>query len=204
MAGYRGQQGRKLKASTIVERLRDRQQTPPTRSRAPAPPPHLSPAGVVEWDRVARSLRKAGLLTNLDVTALAAYCTENVRHVEAEAMLDGPPRRGTNCAPPAPREPDPPKDRSCIGPRHLGHPFGKVIIDRSGKLVASPYLRISNEAMVLMGRFLIEFGMTPASRTRIPREQAGTKPRRRAQAAAQPGTDPRLALPVIEGGNQTA
>ena len=38
-----------------------------------------------------RLLREAGLLTTLDTTALAAYCTAYARHMEAESMLQGPP-----------------------------------------------------------------------------------------------------------------
>lgn len=45
--------------------------------------------------------------------------------------------------------------------------FGTVIKAPSGFLVQSPYLAISNKAMDQMTRMLVEFGMSPSSRTRV-------------------------------------
>ncbi len=45
--------------------------------------------------------------------------------------------------------------------------FGHVIKAPSGYLVPSPYLAIANKAQEQMVRILVEFGMTPASRSRI-------------------------------------
>jgi P27 family predicted phage terminase small subunit len=58
--------------------------------------------------------------------------------------------------------------------------FGAVIKAPSGFPIQSPYLGIANTAMRQMRDFLTEFGMTPASRTRIeisgkPSDSPGTR-----------------------------
>ena len=45
---------------------------PPT--SLPDCPPHLSPEAQAEWHRIAESLNKIGLLTQIDRTTMAAYC----------------------------------------------------------------------------------------------------------------------------------
>lgn len=46
--------------------------------------------------------------------------------------------------------------------------FGSVIKSpKSGFPIANPYVGIGNTALDLMRKFLVEFGMTPASRSRI-------------------------------------
>jgi P27 family predicted phage terminase small subunit len=46
--------------------------------------------------------------------------------------------------------------------------FGSVMISpKSGFLVQSPYLQIANRSMEQMMKVLVEFGMTPSSRSRI-------------------------------------
>lgn len=44
---------------------------------------------------------------------------------------------------------------------------GMVIVGSKGSLVRSPYLMIANKAMEQMRQLLIEFGMTPSSRSRV-------------------------------------
>ena len=44
---------------------------------------------------------------------------------------------------------------------------GMIVHTENGFPVQSPYLGIANKAMAAMQRLLIEFGMTPASRSRI-------------------------------------
>jgi len=60
-----------------------------------------------------------------------------------------------------------------------------VIKGRLGKLEKSPYLAISKDTMAQMQRMLGEFGMTPASRSRIPRETLAPKRRQAAPAATE-------------------
>lgn len=45
--------------------------------------------------------------------------------------------------------------------------YGVVVKSPSGYPMQSPFLAIANKAMEQMRSFLIEFGMTPASRTRV-------------------------------------
>lgn len=45
--------------------------------------------------------------------------------------------------------------------------YGVVIKAPSGFPVQSPYLSIANKAMSQMTRLLVEFGMSPSSRTRV-------------------------------------
>ena len=157
-------QGRKPKASTIIERQRDTLPAPEAR-RLPSAPAHLSAMAKTEWRRTGHLLMEAGLFADLDQRALAAYCTTYARWVEAEEQVQK---------------------------------FGTVIKVPSGFLVQSPYVAISNKALEQMVRMLQEFGMTPASRTRLP-QRAAAKPKRQ-QASSAPGNDPRDVLRLMEGG----
>jgi P27 family predicted phage terminase small subunit len=44
---------------------------------------------------------------------------------------------------------------------------GSIIVSPSGFPMQSPYLQIANKSMAEMRKWLIEFGMTPSSRTRV-------------------------------------
>ncbi len=54
--------------------------------------------------------------------------------------------------------------------------FGVIVKAPSGFPVQSPFLAIANKALEQMRQFLTEFGMTPASRTRIHAEPRAGKP----------------------------
>lgn len=54
---------------------------------APKCPSHLDKTAKREWRRVAPELEKLGLLTRIDMAALAAYCQTYSRWAEAEAMI---------------------------------------------------------------------------------------------------------------------
>ena len=54
-------------------------------------PPHLSEVARDEWHRIAGSLNKIGLLTQVDRTTMAAYCQCYGRWVEAEQKLTETP-----------------------------------------------------------------------------------------------------------------
>jgi P27 family predicted phage terminase small subunit len=51
--------------------------------------------------------------------------------------------------------------------------FGTVIKTPLGYPIQNPYLAIANTAIDTMRRFLIEFGMTPSSRSRVSAVQVG-------------------------------
>lgn len=53
----------------------------------PSCPAHLSPTAKAEWKRLAQTLNRIGLLTQVDRAALAAYCQCYGRWVEAERKL---------------------------------------------------------------------------------------------------------------------
>ena len=67
-----------------------------------APPGFLMPAAKDEWWRVAPQLHYLGLLTAIDVTALAAYCQACGRRQQAEdalaAMAERDPESGAACS----------------------------------------------------------------------------------------------------------
>ena len=58
----------------------------PPRSQ-PSCPAHLSPTAKAEWKRLAQTLNQIGVLTQVDRSALAAYCQCYGRWVEAERKL---------------------------------------------------------------------------------------------------------------------
>ena len=87
MAGYPGRQGRKPKASTIIDRQRDELVSDERPKRMPPAPSHLTDDEKKEWRRIGRQLLEAGLITRMDTDVLAAYCKAYVRWVEAEASV---------------------------------------------------------------------------------------------------------------------
>ncbi|MEN6325801.1 MAG: phage terminase small subunit P27 family [Syntrophomonas sp.] len=53
----------------------------------PQPLAHLTTVAKKEWKRIVPLLRQAGLLTQVDLTTLAAYCQAFGRWVEAEKLI---------------------------------------------------------------------------------------------------------------------
>ncbi len=53
---------------------------------------------------------------------------------------------------------------------------GMVIVTAAGNVVENPHFSIKKRAAELMHKFLIEFGMTPASRTRVSAPLSKVKP----------------------------
>jgi len=85
--------GRKRKP-TVLKLIEGNPGKRPLNGREPRPPrslptcpAHLSPTAKTEWKRLARALNEIGLLTQIDRTALAAYCQAYGRWVEAERRL---------------------------------------------------------------------------------------------------------------------
>ena len=71
---------------------------------------------------------------------------------------------------------------------------GSTTHGQRGGIVQSPYVAIANQAMAQMQRLLGEFGMTPAARSRIPKEQPPERHPRPLLNTNQPEVDPREAL----------
>ena len=107
----------------------------------PRCPDFLSPEAKTEWKRIVPELRKLGMLSKLDRGALAGYCQNYARWVQAEEIIEME---------------------------------GMTTTTTSGYIMLHPAIGISNKALEKMRRFSTEFGMTPASRTRMPaRKPAG-------------------------------
>lgn len=60
---------------------------PKPRPVMPKCPKHLSKIAKKEWKRIAPELKRLGLLTIIDGSALAAYCTAYARWVDAEELI---------------------------------------------------------------------------------------------------------------------
>ena len=59
----------------------------PKRARMPKPPAHVTGEALAEWKRISKRLHRLKLLTEIDGTALAAYCIEYARWEDACSML---------------------------------------------------------------------------------------------------------------------
>ena len=110
------------------------QDEPRPRVCLPSCPRWLSVEAKREWRRLGPKLRAAGVVTELDGTALALLCQTWARWKEAEDQVDR---------------------------------FGAVLRGSHGQLMRSPYGRIAAQAADQLLRLLVEFGMTPSSRSRV-------------------------------------
>lgn len=115
---------------------------PRVSSGLPRAPTYLDKKAQNEWRRMVKELHPIGLLTNIDLTALSAYCSSYSIWVDAITKIQ----------------------------KH-----GPLIKAQSGFPMQSPYLQIANKAQGEMRKWLIEFGMTPSSRTRVKPEKSGDK-----------------------------
>ena len=80
---------------------------------------------------------------------------------------------------------------------------GMVIVNATGAQVSSPYVAINNQAVAQMRAFMGEFGLTPASRVRMPIGTVSRIPRRpRTTEQGDTPIDPRDTLRwEIQAGN---
>lgn len=118
----------------------------------PLVPEHLSDEAKVEWGRIANELHERGMLTRIDRASLAAYCQTYGDWVEAELNLR---RFGKMIKSPL---------RTITRRRRDG---SEVTETSGGYPMQSPFLAMRNKALELMHKFLIEFGMSPSSRSRV-------------------------------------
>jgi len=162
----RGNPSKKSAAALLDETIR-----PPV--AIPSCPKHLSDDAKAEWRRISKHLEQLGLITEIDRAALAGYCSAWGDYVWAErriVQLNGErrdPNGGTIAA-------DETGDR------------GRIWDTPSGYKQISVPMQIRNRALEMMAKFLAEFGMSPAARSKVT------------------ASDPQLALPgvgeVKEGG----
>ncbi len=100
-------------------------------------PQHLSKEARKEWRRIVPILYQMQIARKPDQAAIAAYCQTYGRWVQVERKL-----------------------------KQLGED-GLILTTIKGNFLQSPLVSIANRSMELMLKFMIEFGLTPSSRSRI-------------------------------------
>lgn len=108
----------------------------------PSAPLWLSDAAKLVWAEYVDQLADVGLMTYLDVGALAAYCVTYARWQEAEQALR---RMGAN---------DPAT-------------HGYVIKTSNKNFIQNPLLNVANAARDSWLKLAEQFGMTPSARSRL-------------------------------------
>ena len=134
MAGRKPLPTRLKLVKGTLRRHRVRSDEPMPGSSNVAPPSYLSAAARKQWDIISPHLMAAGVLTDLDIQALALYCEAFARWSVANKQIEK---------------------------------YGPVVMAKSGFPAQSPYMAIANKAFEQMRTILVEFGMTPSSRTRV-------------------------------------
>jgi len=120
-------------------------------------PPFIKGAGRQEWKRITKYLYPLQLLTGLDRAALAGYCSSWGLWVEAEQELARLRREYAALAELQKKNPK----------MKITASNGMVVMTSNGNAIMEPMLSVRKQAMEQMHKFLVEFGMTPASRSRI-------------------------------------
>ena len=108
----------------------------------PTPPAFLCDDAKVEWGRVCSALYAAGLMTELDRAALAAYAAAYGRWAQAERAINRMAAKDELNA-------------------------ALMIKTTSGNAIQNPLVGIANKAKADMVRYAAEFGMTPSARSRV-------------------------------------
>jgi P27 family predicted phage terminase small subunit len=101
-------------------------------------PDWLDESASKEWERVVDELVELGLMTNVDVSALAIYCDTYSKYVQATEKLN----QGELVV-------------------EFTNKTGAT------NLVPSPYINIQNKYADIIKKFLNEFGLTPSARARL-------------------------------------
>lgn len=127
----------------------------PTQGEPPMPE-GLSGAAQAEWQRIVPELQTLGLLTIIDGSALAAYCQNYGTWFEAMLKID---EYGVITEVPIMKKIKVKTDEGKTV--YLDEPTGYLSLKKN------PAVTVANEAMKLMKSFLVEFGMTPASRAKL-------------------------------------
>ena len=108
----------------------------------PDPPPFLCDDAKEEWVRICGTLYAAGLMTEIDRAALAAYAAAYGRWAQAERAIN--------------RLAESDDVNS-----------GLTILTSNGNVIQNPLIGIANKAKTAVVRFAAEFGMTPSARSRV-------------------------------------
>jgi P27 family predicted phage terminase small subunit len=137
---------RELEGNPSRRPLNDREPKPKA-GRVPCPT-WLSAEAKAEWRRIVPELKRLGLLTTVDRTALACYCQAHAELVQATRTLDKEGR--------VVKVPVVAWDKGSGTHEVVGH-----------KLQTHPAVRLQRDAFGRVKQFLAEFGLTPASRSRL-------------------------------------
>ena len=125
----------------------------PTAAEMPWPPAFLTEYAKTEWRRLAPKLYDLGLLTHIDRGAFAAYCEAWSTFKQANQEINHAPELVV------------PVGMKKTITRKKG---GEVVETHTvGALTTHPWLWVRNQAMQQMHKFLVEFGLTPMSRSRL-------------------------------------
>lgn len=146
------------KAHGTLRKCRETPQEPDPAKRLPDPPQVLDEVGRAEWERAGKILEAQGLMTDMDLVALAAYCAAVADFFECERILR---RDGLTCL---------------------------VTMTAGGgqREVERPQVRIKYQALKTIRAFMTEFGMSPASRSRVNAEPPESEAARTARASGDP------------------
>ena len=121
------------------------------RIEIPAPPKHLGKAAAKEWRRITPLLEELGLITGLDVAALALYCQSYGRLVELETAFNA-------------------KVSQQIGEGKVLHDavlFTSIGVTPSGYQQQSVIVQLIRSHREEVNRYLGHFGLSPAARARV-------------------------------------
>jgi P27 family predicted phage terminase small subunit len=125
---------KKLQGNPGKKALPKNEPQPRVSNKVPRAPSSLNKVAQKEWRRIVGELYTIGLLTEIDIAGLQAYCSCYAQWQDAQSNIQ----------------------------QH-----GVLMKSPTGFPMQSPYLAISNRAMVEMRKWLQEFGMTPSSRARV-------------------------------------
>jgi P27 family predicted phage terminase small subunit len=124
--------------------LETRQQNEPQFEKiSPDCPDWLDDFAKEEWKRLAPELERLGLLAQVDMAAFAAYCSNYSTWRQADEII---------------------KESGLVVKTFTTDNDGNVLLETIKK---HPAVAIRSDAFEKMKAFLIEFGFTPASRSRV-------------------------------------
>jgi P27 family predicted phage terminase small subunit len=101
-------------------------------------PDWLCENGRKEWNRVQEELKRLGLLTMIDVTALAIYCDAVANYIKATEEI-----------------------------KKYGQVIKHTNKSGATNIVTNPYVQIANKYADVIKKFSTEFGLTPSARASI-------------------------------------
>ena len=128
-----------LKGTLEKSRVLKDEMKPDKITNIPYPPDWLGDVAKKEWYAITKELHKLKMLTNLDLSMLAVYCNEIQTYIECQEII---------------------KNKSRV--QTIKNPDGSLKSQNQ-----SAYQRIANDSVMKAIKIASEFGLTPASRTRI-------------------------------------